>query len=274
MNTADIICLKNTLGEAEARKYLKADEEKIKILVKILKKTSVKRILDTDIFNEFCNKIIFGKYGKIYADVLCDIGKFNIGTRIPIKYQLFLINYINYGYNNEKKYKALFKDIEKFNEISSTSFDYEFTRILVEHEIKNTNKDKITIHEFLRSGGSLEELIDIMSKCEIKDFNLDTKIPVNDLKTINQEKFEASISQINYLVMKLPTLNMGKKTKIELLEVYYQEIVQKSQNNNQTDILILQNKPNLYKYLKRNGFIANILEVEKENPKKLEKVPK
>lgn len=266
MNIDNIIYLKNVLGDEEAKKYLKADEERLKILVEVLKKTSIKRILDTGMLNKFCNRIAYAKYGKVYARVLCAVGKFKITTEIPFEYLMFVLEYIDGADNDEIKYKKIFERINKFSEFCSIVYDYnEHLKSLVEKEIDDANMDKITIDKFIQSGGTLEELINVINKCEIEDFNRDTKIPVSLLETMKNERYEVSICQIGYLVSLMSSLNLGKKTQVELLEVYYNGLEQSKKNGFSTDSLVVENKPKLYKLLKNKGLIANILENEMDN---------
>ena len=266
MNIKDIVYLKDVLGEEEARKYLKADEEKIKILVEVLKKTDIKNMINTDNFNDFCNKIAYAKYGKVYARVLCAIGKFDIVGELPISYKMFLLYYIDGGYNDEDIYKQLFEWINDFHLFTNFSFNYnEHLKSLVQKEIAAANEDKITIDNFIKNGGSLEELIAVIKNCEITDFNKDTKIPVSLLETMKHEKYEVSICQIGFQVSQLSSLNLGKKTEQELLETYYAGLEQSKNNGFSTDVLVVENKPRLYKFLKSKGLIANDIENERNN---------
>lgn len=275
MNIKDIIYLKDVLGEKETKKYLKADEGRIKILVQVLKKTNIKNILNSNMLNEFCNKIAYAKYGKIYARVLIAVGKFKVVGELPIAYRMFLVYYIDKGYNNETKYKELFEWINDFKEFSPLVFNYdEHLKSLVQNEIDVANEDKITVDKFIQNGGSLEELIDVIKNCEITDFNKDTKIPVSLLKTLKHEKYEVSICQIDFLVSLLSSLNLGKKTEQELLESYYAGLEQSKNNGFSTDVLIVENKPRLYKLLKSKGLIANDLENEINHSKDVKELKK
>ena len=261
MNVNNIIYLKDALGCEEARKYLKADEERLKILVEVLMKTDIKNMINTDMFNDFCNKIAYAKYGKVYARVLCAVGKFKIDNGLPIAYRMFLLWYIEGGYNNEIKYEELFEWINDFKEFSPLVFNYdEHLKSLVQKEIDAANEDKITIDNFIKNGGSLEELIAVIKNCEITDFNKDTKIPVSLLETMKHEKCEVSICQIGFLVSLLSNLNLDKKTEKELLETYYDGLKQSKNNGFSTDVLVVENKPRLYKFLKSKGLIANDIE--------------
>ena len=240
MNIDNIVYLKNILGEDEVKKYLTADEEKRKMLVKVLKKTSISR-------------------------VLCVMGKFKVGVEIPFEYQMFLIDYMNLGYNHEMEYKKLFQRVKNFAEFLPIIFEYhEQIELLVEQEIETVNEDKITIDEFMKNGGSVEALIDVLLKGEIKDFNGNTRIPVFLLET-NIKKYVVNIPQIGYLVSIMSSLDLGKETQRELLEVYYKGLEQSKQNGFSTDSLMVEDKPRLYRLLKNRGLTANVLETKRDN---------
>lgn len=67
------------------------------------------------------------------------------------------------------------------------------------------------------------------------------------------------------MVALLSSLNVDENTATEVLEVYYEGLEQGKQNGFSTNVLIVENRPNLYKLLKSRGLTANVIENEKDN---------
>ncbi len=277
MNINDITYLQNILGEEEARRCLKAEESRIKLLVQVLKKTSLKRELTPRTFQELCNKILYGKYGVVFSNLLCNIGKFPVGKPFPDTYRLLCAYYLKDGYRNEKIYREMFSPymmIELRKKFPNMINDLLIEQ-LMEQEIAAANQEKITIGDFLKEGGSLEELVHVLKDNDLKDFNMNTKIPCLKLQSMKEEYYQVSISQITYLISRLASLQIGRKLTEELMEVYQQGMDQEKENGFATDTLVVKNKPKLYRYLNSRGYIATpLLPTKEQNHKKLSLISK
>lgn len=177
MKLEDIVYLRNVLGEEVTSKLLNADEERISILSWLLKKCSIKNVLPMQKFQELCYKLAYGKYGKVFARVLDNIGTFNEDDIIAsIQYRKFIDAYLQNAWNDDHEYINLFEIVKKFDRFTF-KYDYESIMKLVHEEVRYANKQSITIGEFIENGGSLDQLINTLSNYEIKEFNTNTKVP-------------------------------------------------------------------------------------------------
>jgi len=263
MNISNFIYLKDILGDDEVKRYLGVDSKKIILLVDILKKTKIKEILQFSVLCEFCNRILYGIYGDVFGKMLVLVGDLSCFSYVPLKYFLLLEKYVRIGYCNEEEYRKIVKEITLF---SKQDLTYEE---LLEQEIKIA-KEETTIDKFIKNNGSMDELVSILSLIELEEFDLQTKIPVSLVKSVEKERYEVDRVQIGFLVSMMSTLKLGKELEIELLEVYYKGLEFGRKNGFSTNVLIVENKPKLYRFLKEKGYIANIIKEEK-NLKRLEK---
>lgn len=78
------------------------------------------------------------------------------------------------------------------------------------------------------------------------------------------EKYRIKTSQIAYLCS-LHKLDIDKEAKRELLEVYYECLKQGKENVFMKETLIVENKPNLYLFLKTNGLTIEKVEDNRES---------
>lgn len=239
----------NILGEEEAKKYLYADERKLNILIDTLRFTKLDKILDKKVFNEFCEKLVFGKYGESFAKILTTISN-ELEKEI---YIMLIHNFIKLGYNVEDEYLKIFNN----ENLALLELDYDMIRNLVLLEIENVTSSKITVLEYLSNGGSLLELLNILGINGINNFDMNTKINFNHFEALQVlPEYTVNLLEISLLISNLSTLDVSKKTVEELLETYY-EGLEKSKEEDFSGNLTIKGKINLYKYLVENDMIES-----------------
>ena len=140
--------------------------------------------------------------------------------------------------------------------LTDFNLDIDYLNNLVEAEIENVKKNKTTIRDFLNSGGSLDELINILVDNQVSNFSLDTKIPVL-LQTPNELKeFKVDTSTLGFLVSIMSSKNWNDDLKKELITAYYDGLKFCKSNDFSNTILTIVGKPNLYRYLANHGFLV------------------
>lgn len=231
------------LGEENAKKYMNVDNRKIESIILALHKTYISSMLSPIMLNKFCDRIIKGDYGEVYVDVLAQIGKIPITKENLQTYRSLLTEYMNTGYNTEKKYRELLDRISKQQKNFNFDFDYEAVKLQMEKEIQKA-KSKTTVEKFLNNGGSLEELVTRLDFLQIEEFNEHT--------TIEEEfSYQVKIPEIGFLVSKISNLSLDKETEAELLETYYAGLEQNKSDGFASVLLTVRNKPRLFKLLNK-----------------------
>jgi len=131
--------LENLLGE-DVKKFANANEDDLKYLINTLKYTNLKDILDLSTLKDLCYKIVYSKYKKSFVYVLWLVGHIDLSNEIPMTYQRFIYYYLDFGHNNAKKYKEIFKFIESFF-FAELSINYNDIINLVDSEMEYVSKN-------------------------------------------------------------------------------------------------------------------------------------
>lgn len=240
------------------KKYLKADEEKIYELIRILKCTIIKENLTNEELEDFCNKMVFGKYGKIFGIILYNLDQAR-DVKNSIECKKLIDIFINKGYINEKEYLNLFGYYKKISKNNPFIYNTNELEIAIKKEIEEANLGKISVSDFLESGGTLSEIIPIFQDRFIKEISLNSEINNIRLKPI---EYEVDIYEIIFLVSILNTLDISKETKTELLKTYYECLEEGKKDGFIKTKITIKKRPNLYSLLLENKQLQQFREIK------------
>lgn len=258
MQLNDLIYLNNLLGEEEVKKYINVSKGDIDLLIKLLRHTNIVNVLDRKDLVKLCQKIAFGKYKKVFVECLCEMNDLTKREKFISKYRGIINEFIEDASQNEEIYLEVFEDLRILGINNKISVDWKVLDVLILEEIENVRieSEKISIKTFLDNGGTISELILILSdlKKSINDFNLDTYIDI-PTSTLNDCVYKVEIFKITYLVSLLGSLNLSKAVERELLETYYEGLEEGKSSGFTVNELVVRGRVNLYNYLKENELL-------------------
>lgn len=156
--------LKDILGDY-VTKFENANDDDLRDLISTLQFTNLKEILDLSTLQDLCYKLVYGKYKETFRYVLWLVGHIDTAYDIPLDYQRFIYYYIDFGYNNAKKYREIFNFVKVFF-FSKYVINYDDIINLVDNEMYYISKNED--EENLFNAHDLVELTDTLIKYKDK----------------------------------------------------------------------------------------------------------
>jgi len=158
--------LKDILGD-DVTKYENANEDDLRNLISTLKYTNLKDILDSGTLKDLCYKLVYAKYKESFIYVLWLVGHIDTAYETPMCYQRFIYYYIDFGYNDAKKYREIFNFVKGFF-FSKFIINYDDIINIVDNEmgyiLREDNKELFNAHDLIELTDTLIDYKQTLSR--------------------------------------------------------------------------------------------------------------
>lgn len=183
MKIEELSVLREYCTPGMLKSYIKEDKEKTSSLVNFIKLIKSKDILTSDEISEFVIRYKLNTYGQTFLDMI------NIleASNSKVAYKTLIEEYNKLDGSSREDYEILLQDIVTVYGNCNDFFSDEYLDYKVSMEEKASSESNVTVFEFLKKGGTVDNLQKILVREDISEFNGDTKIYVNsnDIPELN-----------------------------------------------------------------------------------------
>lgn len=177
MRTCDLVILRKSLSKEISMSFIKEEDDKIRSFTNFMNIINDKCIFTEEQLELFAAKYRDSIYGQTFLDMICVLNASDVKIS-DVEYENLYRKYMKSRTSDEEEYRNMIEDVKTIYGDCDGFFSEEYieSKINKEKEIHFSS----SVKDLFERGYTIDNIKILLEKNGIEEFNLDTKIYVNN----------------------------------------------------------------------------------------------